>query len=822
MEIIEALKEMQDKILEIGKTPILFVGAGLSQRYYGTPRWRELLEMVAEKIEIDKDTIERWESISNEDLATELEYHCFAKERPEYSNGEDRRYPLRKIIKQIIEEKNVVKEEKENELEELSNIMPTAIVTTNYDQLLENTFGNTYDVCVGQDIIFSDKDNHSKTIYKIHGSVSASSSIVITQEDYDRFMVSSKYLYAKLMTLFWENPIVFMGYSVSDGNVKKVLDTILEIMTIKQKEDFEQRVWMLAYADGKEELFDNVDISTGKNTIKIKRFCLDKSYSQFYKALSVATRNIQEKDLKFTISENAIDLLIKPLYQNQDKFKVVVRELLQNAMDACKKADKSIKVTIGVIIEDDNVKLRVADCGIGMDFNDITNYFLTIGKSSKNEEDNGLTGKFGIGILSIFLIGKEAKVYSQKEASMPIGIRIFQNNSEKKVEKIDVNKDVIESDFSIILEINIDDAQIAKKLIDVRKIEEVIQVLGLDNYCVWDDAEITIAFNKTEDAKPLEKLDLNGMTRINDVLYIEEIYTDEKRQKHSKGTALINDMITRITFGTTMNNSLENVGIPFFATRTRKDLYAENVKPNLSRSEVEIEGKLREDIISHIYEEEVNKLISGVKEQLKVGKISALDLRDNVISNCKLLKNQKVVYKKDAIIIPKGVKSFIQIYGSREIFEKIVDEKCCDYCSAEINKAELGDMIDYGNIKGIGIAHLYRYICNATGSYNGFRMQVIKKLFALLGIKGVPYDNATNMWAVILQNKDNLKKIFEGKAQDGIIWFEKDYQSIVGKGIFNNLVIAEEYKYCFDKKFIEILESKLNCEPDIKRYLLVE
>lgn len=820
MEIIEALKEMQDKINKAGKTPVLFVGSGLSRRYYGTPDWNELLEKIAYEVGVDKEEMKKWGGY--EKRATELEYHCFAKKKPLYVEGEDRRYPLRKIIEKIITERSTVFENKAMEVNALASIIPTAIITTNYDELLEETFGKKYNVCIGQDIIWSRADNNSKTIYKIHGSVSKPSSIVITQEDYDNFMASSKYLYAKLMTLFWENPIVFMGYGIGDDNVKNVLDTILDVMTEEQKKEFEQRIWVLAHAKNNEETFEETELSTGKNTVKIKKFCLDKSYSKFYKALSIATRNIQEKDLKFTISENAIDLLIKPLYQNQDKFKVVVRELLQNAMDACKKADKSIKVTIGVIIEDDNVKLRVADCGIGMDFNDITNYFLTIGKSSKNEEDNGLTGKFGIGILSIFLIGKEAKVYSKKEASMPIGIRIFQDNSEKKVEKIDVNKDVIESDFTTILEINIDDAQIAKKLIDVRKIEEVIQVLGLENYCVWDDSEITITFNKIEDAKLLEKLDLNGMTRINDALYIEEIYTDEKRQKHSKGTALINDMITRITFGTTMNNSLENVGIPFFATRTRKELYAENVKPNLSRSEVEIEGKLREDIISHIYEEEVNKLISGVKEQVKVGKISALDLKDNVISNCKLLKNQKVVYKKDAIIIPKGVKSFIQIYGSREIFEKIVEAKCCDYCSAEINKAELGDMIDYRNIKGIGIAYLYRYICNATGSYNGFRMQVIKKLFELLGINSVPYDNATNMWAVILQNKDNLKKIFEGKAKDGIIWFEKDYQSIVGKGIFNNLVIAEEYKYCFDKKFIEILESKLNCEPDIKRYLLLE
>ena len=43
---------------------------------------------------------------------------------------------------------------------------------------------------------------------------------------------------------------------------------------------------------------------------------------------------------------------------------------------------------------------------------------------------------------------------------------------------------------------------------------------------------------------------------------------------------------------------MKNVDIPFFAVRTRKDFYTENVKPNLSRSEVEIGGKLRDDIVN--------------------------------------------------------------------------------------------------------------------------------------------------------------------------------------------------------------------------------
>lgn len=821
MEISEALKEMQDKIYKTGKTPVLFIGSGLSKRYYNTPDWKTLLEMVADKVAIKKDEIKKWGSY--EKIATELEYHCFAAEKPEYGKGEDRRHPLRKIIKQIIEEKNVITEEKKHELSQLANIVPTAIVTTNYDELLEHTFGELYDVCVGQDIIFSSRDNRSKTIYKIHGSISNPSSIVITQEDYEKFMASSKYLYAKLMTLFWENPIVFMGYSISDENVKNVLDTMLEVMTDEQKRDFEERVWVLAYADGVEESFEKTEISTGKNTASIKRFCLDKSYCKFYEALSIATQNIKEKDLKFTISENAIDLLIKPLYQNQDKFKVVVRELLQNAMDACKKANKSIKVTIGVIVEDDNVKLRVADCGIGMDLNDIVNYFLTIGKSSKSEDDNGLTGKFGIGILSIFLIGKEAKVYSKKESSMHLGIRIFQRDNEKEVEKIDVDKAVFKNDIATILEVNIDDEQIVKHLRVAKKIEDVISILGLDNFCVWDDSEIVITFNKTREVKDIEKLDVNGMIKKNENLYIDKMYAEDKKQKYANKTALINDMIVRVTFGTAISSMMKNVDIPFFATRTRKDLYAENVNPNLSRSEVEIGGKLRDDIISYVYKEEVDRLISGIKEQVESGPVSALDLKRNVISNCKLLRYQNVIYKENSIVIPKDDKYVIQIYGSWKIFANLVKYVECDYCSHEINKSDLGNMIEWGHVKGVGIEYLYRYIYHATGSYNGFRMQVIKILFSKLNINDIPYDNATNMWAVIISKKEQLKEDLKKYAQDGIIWFDEEYKSwITEKGTFDNVVVAEKRKDCVDTKFANILESELQNNASIGKYLVLK
>ena len=64
-------------------------------------------------------------------------------------------------------------------------------------------------------------------VYKIHGSVSDPSSVVINENDYKEFKEKSEYLAAKLLTIFMEYPIIFMGYSISDKNIQDILLFIL-------------------------------------------------------------------------------------------------------------------------------------------------------------------------------------------------------------------------------------------------------------------------------------------------------------------------------------------------------------------------------------------------------------------------------------------------------------------------------------------------------------------------------------------------------------------------------------------------------------------
>lgn len=103
-------------------------------------------------------------------------------------------------------------------------------ITTNYDQFLELLFPE-FQVFVGQDELLFAEPQGVGEIYKIHGSVEQPDSLVITENDFVRFEDRNPYLAAKLLTVFVEHPVIFVGYSLSDKNVTDILVSISRILT---------------------------------------------------------------------------------------------------------------------------------------------------------------------------------------------------------------------------------------------------------------------------------------------------------------------------------------------------------------------------------------------------------------------------------------------------------------------------------------------------------------------------------------------------------------------------------------------------------------
>lgn len=223
--------------------PILFLGSGISRRYFDAPNWDELLKMLAENCPIAKkygyykqtygSSIEIGTKLS--EVYKEWAWSDGEKEFPkEYFSD---RYKsdifikskivdlLEQITPKSIDEIPLFK----HEINSLQEIKPYAIITTNYDKFIETIFPD-YTPIVGQKVLNSQYTSIGE-IFKIHGCISEPESLVFTKEDYDIFRSKKKYLSAKLLTFFLEHPLVFIGYKAGDPNIQAILSDIDEILS---------------------------------------------------------------------------------------------------------------------------------------------------------------------------------------------------------------------------------------------------------------------------------------------------------------------------------------------------------------------------------------------------------------------------------------------------------------------------------------------------------------------------------------------------------------------------------------------------------------
>lgn len=132
-----------------------------------------------------------------------------------------------------------------------------------------------------------------------------------------------------------------------------------------------------------------------------------------------------ERQFRFRLNNNLAKLLVAPLYGDNPSFGV--RELVQNAVDACRECmnDTPDDNKPKVVVELDTGKgtFTITDTGKGMSLDDIEKYFLTIGSSfsdnidwqkKRDKEEIYRTGRFGIGVLAAFLLGDKIKVTTRK------------------------------------------------------------------------------------------------------------------------------------------------------------------------------------------------------------------------------------------------------------------------------------------------------------------------------------------------------------------------------------------------------------------------
>ena len=250
----------------IGKfntTPFLFVGSGLTRRYLNLPDWKGLLKHFAEIIRNDEFSYSSYENQAKgmvckagilpkvaELIQKDFDKKWFLDESirtvekkmlEEIQNGIS---PFKAELGAYISRKASVAESYQNEIEKLAEISEKSIagvITTNYDSFLEDYFKGFCKYVGQSQLIFSPIQGVAE-IYKIHGCVTSPESLIVSSNDYANFKKRNAYLAAKLLTIFVEHPVIFLGYSISDPNILELLFSLKDCLAAHNIEKLKDRL----------------------------------------------------------------------------------------------------------------------------------------------------------------------------------------------------------------------------------------------------------------------------------------------------------------------------------------------------------------------------------------------------------------------------------------------------------------------------------------------------------------------------------------------------------------------------------------------------
>jgi hypothetical protein len=217
--------------------PVLFVGSGLSRRYINTPDWEGTLRYALETVGDDAPSYEYLKQKHSGDLMMiggdiaeivfEWAWSTGKNNFPEslFNTGSKLvflKYLLANFFAGATPDS--LPPVHEAEFQALQAIRPHAVITTNYDHLLELIYPG-YEPIIGKQVLRYNLNAYGE-VYHVHGSVKTPETMVVTRSDYDRWEHESKYFASKLLTYFAEHPVIIFGYSISDRNVRTILQDI--------------------------------------------------------------------------------------------------------------------------------------------------------------------------------------------------------------------------------------------------------------------------------------------------------------------------------------------------------------------------------------------------------------------------------------------------------------------------------------------------------------------------------------------------------------------------------------------------------------------
>lgn len=302
--------DLQEHLAKFTTNPYLFIGSGLSRRFVSMPTWEELLITFFETSKIDGD-YEYHRSKSNGNLpqlASNLsrEFHEIWWKAAEFKVSRDKfkeeakerqDAPFKIQLAEVVTSKAKTNSSYKSEIDLLKSSVIDGIITTNWDIFLESLFKD-YKVFIGQqELLFSEGVSIGE-IYKIHGCISRPQSLIVTGEDYLNFNERNAYLAAKLLTIFVEHPIIFLGYSLSDENIQQIIDSIVRCVDSSNLDKLKDRLIFVEWKSGQEFEMKDSSIKLPDNKVLPIKLITTDSFEPIFKTLSSLKRQIPVKVLR--------------------------------------------------------------------------------------------------------------------------------------------------------------------------------------------------------------------------------------------------------------------------------------------------------------------------------------------------------------------------------------------------------------------------------------------------------------------------------------------------------------------------------------------
>jgi len=197
----------------------LFVGSGVSINSK-IPSWSNLIKELAKELKIKKN-------------------HKFSLDEtmkiPQLYFNEFSEVQYNEKVKSVLNCDNA----KPNFIHDLLfELNPQYIITTNYDSLIEDASKEKKEFfsVIKQDADFPDSDNN-KMIIKMHGDIETGN-FVLKEDDYIRYSQDFILTETFIKGLFSTHVVLFIGYSISDPNVKQIFSWVNDVLGNKKPSAF--------------------------------------------------------------------------------------------------------------------------------------------------------------------------------------------------------------------------------------------------------------------------------------------------------------------------------------------------------------------------------------------------------------------------------------------------------------------------------------------------------------------------------------------------------------------------------------------------------